>query len=154
MDKDSTEVTAETETLTNVKCIGTQTKFKSGHERSGSDVIDSIGEVSVFTESHRRSILNIQVEFQSTQRRSSDVVDCIGNKHGEVNDMETKMTEVSEVVGGVQRPTTLDMKPAVSMEWNQEEQAWTTTDRSSIEVTDATPSTPLEPKNSYKDDSR
>lgn len=156
MEKDSTGVTVETETLTSVTGTGIQTKFKPGHKRSGSDVIDSIGKESVFIESHRSSTsekLNIQAEFQSTRRRSSDVVDCIGHKHREV-DMETKMTEVDGAVGGVKRPTTLDMKPEVGMEWNQEGQAWTTTDRSSKEVTDATPSTPLEPSNSHKDDFR
>ncbi|KDR22861.1 hypothetical protein L798_00181 [Zootermopsis nevadensis] len=156
MEKHSTRATAEAETETHINAKGTgiQTKLKPHQERRGSDVIDSIGEASVFTERSTSKTLNIHVEFQSTQRRSSDVVDYIGDKHSEVNDKETKITEVDKAVGGAERPTTLDMKPTVSMEWNQEEQAWTSDDRSSKDVTDATPSTPLEANSSYKDDSR
>jgi hypothetical protein len=156
MEDNNAGVAVETETHTKVKSTGKQKEFKPGHKRKGSDVIDSIGEELVFTEGYRRTRgkLDVQVDFQSTRRKSSDVVDCIGDKYSEVNNTETKMTEINKGVGGGERPTTLDMKPTVSMEWNTEEQAWARPDGFSKEVTDATPSTPLEQSDSYNNESR
>jgi hypothetical protein len=146
MEKLSVADAVETHALMDVPATKEQTHFKSGRTRSGSDVAaHRRGVETVFVKGRTRTYSeNLQVphEFKSTRRRSSDVVDCIGDKPGKVHDMETTTIEADGATGGSERPTTLDMKPTGDVKWNQKQEAWKTTDRSSKVEIDATPCTP------------
>jgi hypothetical protein len=153
MEEGHAAVADETQTLPDIKSTPIQTNFKPTHKRSRSDVINSTGEDSVLTEHSTGMYKTVHDEFQSCRRRSLDVVDCIGDKHGKVKDAEY-MTKVDGAVGGSERPTNLDMNPTAGVEWNRKAQAWTRSDRSSKEVTDSTPCTPPEPSDIYETGSR
>jgi hypothetical protein len=144
MEKGSAAVADEIPPISDVKTTSIQTTFRPSNKRSGSDVIGSTAEEPVLAERSTKLYKNVQDEFQSCRRRSLDVVDCIGDKHGKVKCTDS-MTEVDSAVGGSERPTTLDMNPTVGAEGNRDAQTWTSGDRSSAEVTDATPCTPPEP---------
>jgi hypothetical protein len=154
MEKLSVQATVKTHTLTVVETTMVQANFKPGHKRSGSDVTDRHGKETVIVKGRIRTYsenLQVQDKFNSTRRKSSDVVDSIGDKHA--HDMETKETEVDGDVGVSERPTTLDMK-STGVKWTQKQEAWRRTDRSSKEETDATPCTPPETSYNYNSDSR
>lgn len=153
MEKLSVQATVKTHTLTVVETTMVQANFKPGHKRSGSDVTDRHGKETVIVKGRIRTYsenLQVQDKFNSTRRKSSDVVDSIGDKHA--HDMETKETEVDGDVGVSERPTTLDMK-STGVKWTQKQEAWRRTDRSSKEETDATPCTPPETSYNYNSDS-
>jgi hypothetical protein len=152
MEKATAAVADETQTLPDVKSITIQSTFKQTHKRSGLHAIDNTSEESVLAECSPEMYKNVLDEIQSCRRRSFDVIDCIGDKHGEVKDRE-HMTEVDCTDSGSERPTTLDMNPTVSAEWNPNAQI-RTSDKSSIEVTDSTPCTPPEPSNVSETGSR
>jgi len=85
--------------------------------------------------------LHVQDECKSTRRKSSDVVDCIGDILYKVHDVQKTATEVDGDVGGGQRPTNLDMKPTVNSEQNWKQEAWKSTHKFSKEEIDASPCT-------------
>jgi hypothetical protein len=153
MEEGRAVVADETQTLSDIESTQIQTNFKPTHKSSISDVINNTGQESVLTEYSTRMYETVYDEFQSSRRSSLDVIDCIGDKHGKVKDAEY-MTKVDGAVGGSERPTTLDMNPTASVEWNQTAQTWTRSDRSSKEVTDSTPITPPEPSDIYTTGSR
>ncbi|PNF30631.1 hypothetical protein B7P43_G06128 [Cryptotermes secundus] len=153
MEKGSAADADETQAISDIKSTLIQANFKPTHKRSRSDVINRTGEDSVLTEPSTRMYTTVRDEFQSCRRRSLDVVDCIGDKHGKVKDTEN-MTRVDGAVGGNERPTTLDMNPTVSVEWNQKGQTGTRSDKTSKEVTDSTPCTPPENSNISETGSR
>lgn len=124
-----------------------QAILKPGHKRSGSDVTDKQSEKILVAASRPRThseTLHVQDECKSTRRKSSDVVDSIGDKLYEVHDEQKTATEVDDAVGGGQRPTNLGMKPTVNSEQNWKQEAWKSTHKFSKEETDATPCTPPE----------
>jgi len=134
-----------------------QANFKPGRQRSGSDVTDKQNEKILVIGSRTRTYsekLHVEDEHKPTRRKSSDVVDSIGDKVHGVPDVETTETEGEDAVGGGQRPATLDMKPTVDSEQNQKQEAWKSTDKFSKEETDATPCTPPEITHNINSDSR
>jgi hypothetical protein len=142
MEKASTTVADETQTLPDVKSIPIQTNCK----RRELYVTDNTSEESLPAECSAEICKNVQDEIQSSRHGSVDVVDCIGDKHDQVKGRDY-MTKVDSIVDGSERPTTLDMNPTVSAEWNQRAQISTRSEMPSTEVTDSTPCTPPEPRN-------
>ena len=121
-----------------------QANFKPGHKRSGSDVTNKQSEKLLVEASRPRThseTLHVQHECKSTRRKSSDVVDSIGDTLHNVRDVEKTVTEVDDAGGGGQRPTTLDMKPTVDSEQKRKQEAWKSKHKFSKAETDATPCT-------------
>ena len=103
-----------------------QSGFKPGHKRSGSDVIDCLGENSVFQDvrndnSQSHSNVNMSTDIHPTRRKSSDIVDC-----GRVRD---------EVDDSTVRPTTLE----TNGDQKQRTEEWSRSKSSSRDLLDATP---------------
>jgi hypothetical protein len=153
MEKETTAGVDESQTLSDIKSVPTQSAFEQTHKRSRLHVTDNTSEESELVE-HSPEMYNIvHDEIEPRGHRSLDVVDCIGDKHCEVKDRE-HMTKVDSTMDGSERPTTLDMNPTVSAEWNQKAQISTRSDGPSGEVTDSTPCTPPEPSNTSETGSR
>jgi hypothetical protein len=134
-----------------------QANFKPGHKRSESDVTDKQSEKMLVASSRTRTHsenLHVQDEDKSHRRKNSDVVDSIGDKLYNVDDVETTATEFEDAAGGGERPTTLDMKPTVDSEQNRKQVAWKSIASFSKEETDSTPCTPPDVTYNVNSDSR
>ncbi|PSN37232.1 hypothetical protein C0J52_12659 [Blattella germanica] len=115
--------------------------YNPGHKRTGSDVIDNFNE-EVFGEVNSddsRSIDNLKPpsNYNQSRRRSSDVVDCIG---------EPASTVVDGAEG--QPPSSLD----ITTEQRERNEAWKKSNASSRDFIDATPVT--SPEKTFDNDSR